>query len=85
MSEDILNEREKTHGEYCDVAKTAQSIQLDMRCSKNWFHLNSMQRESLEMIATKISRILNGDPNKKDHWDDISGYALLISRELKDE
>jgi hypothetical protein len=35
--------------------------------------------ESLEMIAHKIGRILAGNENFHDHWDDIAGYAKLGS------
>ena len=35
------------------------------------------------MIQHKIARILNGDPNWKDTWDDIAGYAKLIGDKLK--
>jgi hypothetical protein len=31
------------------------------------------------MICHKISRIANGDPNYADSWDDIAGYAKLVS------
>ena len=31
------------------------------------------------MIALKLSRILSGQSNFKDHWDDIAGYAKLAS------
>jgi hypothetical protein len=33
--------------------------------------------EALEMICTKIARILSGNPNDPDHWKDIAGYAEL--------
>jgi len=29
------------------------------------------------MLANKLSRIVNGDPEYQDSWDDIAGYALL--------
>lgn len=29
------------------------------------------------MIAMKMSRILSGDKDYRDHWDDIMGYAQL--------
>jgi hypothetical protein len=35
------------------------------------------QIEALDMIALKLSRILSGQANFKDHWDDIAGYAKL--------
>jgi hypothetical protein len=37
------------------------------------------QRESLDMIQHKISRILNGDPNIVDSWADIAGYAHIVA------
>lgn len=45
--------------------------------------LTAPQRESLELIATKMGRITSGNPNIQDHWDDISGYAELISKRLR--
>jgi hypothetical protein len=33
--------------------------------------------------AHKIGRILAGNPDHKDHWDDIAGYTTLVARELK--
>lgn len=35
------------------------------------------------MIATKVGRILSGDQNHKDSWDDLAGYARLISEQIK--
>jgi len=32
---------------------------------------------ALEMISLKLARIICGDPNFADHWDDIAGYAEL--------
>jgi hypothetical protein len=45
------------------------------------------QREALDMIAHKIGRILNGDPDYSDSWRDIAGYATLVADRLdgKDE
>lgn len=41
------------------------------------------QREALDMIANKIGRILNGNPNHADSWDDIAGYAKLVGDRLR--
>lgn len=30
------------------------------------------------MIAHKLARIMNGDPNYIDNWTDIAGYAQLV-------
>ena len=73
----ILSEREKTHGSFADVAAMSQQIKVAMSMSKNWLVLNVAQREALEYIAMKIARILSGDRNFRDHWEDIGGYAKL--------
>ena len=78
MIDDILKERQKTHGDYYDVAMTAQTIKDAMRRGKNWKMLDDTQRETLEMIASKIGRILAGNPHEVDHWKDGAGYFQLI-------
>lgn len=78
----IIDERQKTHGDYYRVAGTAQELKDVLRRGKNWKTLDDTQRETLEMIASKIGRILSGNPHEVDHWRDIAGYAALIERWL---
>ncbi len=80
---DVLNERDTTHGNYKDVADIAQVLKNNFRACPNWNNLKRDQIESLEMIATKVSRILHGDPDHVDSWEDISGYADLVATRLK--
>jgi len=79
----ILDERKKTHGEYTTHSKMAQDLKRVVRNSPNSAKLSDAQMEGLDMILHKVARILNGDANHKDHWDDIAGYATLVSRELE--
>lgn len=74
---ELLDKRSETHGDYRSNARLAQSLKDAMRNEPGWERLSQTQRESLDLIATKISRILSGDPSEPDHWHDISGYALL--------
>lgn len=74
----IIDERQKTHGDFYRVAGTAQELKDVLRRGKNWKTLDDTQRETLEMIASKIGRILSGNPHEVDHWRDIVGYATLI-------
>jgi len=76
--EQTLAERETSHGDYRDHAHTAQSIKNVMLSSTKWQSLSDPQKESLDMIAHKVGRILNGDPNFIDSWRDLAGYAMLI-------
>ena len=53
-----------------------------MGTAPNWPHLADDQRECLEMLAHKIGRILNGDPDYPDSWHDMVGYAKLVADRL---
>ena len=70
---DILHERGKTHGDYSKQAFRCQEIKKVFAQGSNWGTLTVVQIDALEMIAVKISRILEGDPNEPDHWVDIRG------------
>jgi len=48
-----------------------------MQFSTNWGLLPDHLKETLEMLAHKIGRMLNGDPNYLDTMRDIVGYAKL--------
>ena len=81
----LLGERQNTHGTYSEVSSICQSIKRTMRQSSGWDHLGNEHAEALEMIAMKIARILSGNSNFADHWEDIEGYARLVSNELQRE
>ena len=76
--DDTLDERGVRYGEFSDHAMIAQAIKRAMIDSRNWQILADEKKEALEMIAHKIGRILNGDPNYADSWHDIIGYARLV-------
>ena len=82
MQEDVrktLEERHKTYGLFSDRAIIAQKIKNSMMSSIKWNKLQPDHKEALEMIANKIGRIINGDPDYLDSWVDISGYATLVA------
>lgn len=80
--EKTLRTRHDRYGRYADLAPISQNLQVIMAGSRNWQFLTSVQREALQMIASKIARILNGDPNHVDSWHDIGGYAKLVEDNL---
>lgn len=79
----LISERQKTHGLFAEQSRLAQALKDIFRCAPNWVLLSPAQREGLDMNANKVARILAGDPSFRDHWDDIAGYAMLVSKELK--
>lgn len=82
-----LAERGARYGSFDEHARITQAIKACYEDSPNWnpMKMRSSQREALDMIAHKIGRILNGDPNYDDSWRDIAGYAELIVKELNGE
>ena len=82
--EKLLESRGGTYGKYTSVSQISQDLKKVMRESPNYSTMPAPLQESLDMIANKISRILNGDPLYEDSWRDISGYATLVLMELED-
>ena len=80
--QEILSEREQTHGLFREVADYSQTIKQLMRTSRNWDKLDVTQAQALEVVADKVARILCGDPSHLDHWQDGAGYFELVAREL---
>jgi len=78
----ILEQRKNQHGDLLAQSTISQGMKDAMRFTPKWNDLKQDQKECLEMIVHKIARILAGDPNFVDHWDDISGYSILISNRL---
>lgn len=77
-----LEERGNRYGEFDLHAKITQNIKRAMADSDNWATLPDDMKEALEMIAHKVGRILNGDPNYHDSWHDIIGYTRLVEQRL---
>lgn len=80
---ELLEERGKRYGNYLKQTNiSADIIEAYHRSGKFDRHMDTDQRDALMMIAVKISRILNGDPNHSDNWRDIAGYATLVADRL---
>ena len=85
MIGEILDERGKRYGTFVGHAEVSQQLKTVindalMQRSKD---LTNDQYEALDMIAHKIARIINGDPNYADSWIDIAGYAQLVADRLQ--
>jgi hypothetical protein len=77
-----LADRGKRYGTFTGHALITQRLKEVMREHRGWGNLGYDQRESLEMVAHKIGRILNGDPHYHDSWHDIAGYVKLVADRL---
>lgn len=72
---ETLQIRGKVYGEFKNNSTVAQLLKQVVRA--NGKHLSDAHIEALEVICQKMSRILCGDSNYKDNWQDIAGYAKL--------
>jgi isopenicillin N synthase-like dioxygenase len=79
----MLRERGSRYGVFTGHALITQNIKEALKDSPNWYALAPDQKEALEMIAHKMGRILNGDPDYLDSWVDIVGYTQLVIDRLK--
>ena len=81
--ESTLAERSSRYGTFAGHARISTNIKRAMADSPNWERLAPDQREALDMIAHKVARILNGDPDYHDSWHDIIGYTKLVADRLQ--
>lgn len=79
----ITQTRHKTHGSFAENAEVSQHIKDLLRSRPGYSKLTNVQRESVDMIALKLSRIVSGKAGEKDHWVDIGGYADLAVQEIE--
>lgn len=80
--DNTLQERGNRYGKFSGHAGITQHLKSVMHRHQGWMRLDMSQMEALDMIAHKIGRILNGDPNYADSWHDIAGYATLVDNQL---
>lgn len=88
--EATLQERGSNYGAFSGHASVTQSIKAiihnGLHNNENFHKLPSSEQsvvvESLDMIAHKVGRIVNGQPLFEDSWVDIAGYAQLVPRNV---
>lgn len=81
----VLDARAKDYGKFIEGAEIMQMLK---RLVHNYIEdrgtpLAFDQREAIDMIIHKLGRIINGNPDKVDHWVDIAGYATLVADRLQ--
>jgi hypothetical protein len=81
----LLEERGAVHGDFTVHARVTQVLKSvigqELQLARKVLTFEA--QESLDMITHKIGRIVAGDPSHADHWDDIAGYATLVSQRIK--
>jgi hypothetical protein len=73
----LTSVRKEQHGDWMAQSLTANNLKTAAHEAPGWSTMSASQQEAVDMILTKVSRIVTGNPYHQDHWDDIGGYALL--------
>ena len=92
-TEELLNERERTHGRFSTHAWVTQGIKeiITINFAPHEYRQTSSQhtrrviQEACDMIAHKLGRIVAGNEFESDHWADIAGYATLVVKHLEEK
>lgn len=80
---EVLAQRGSKYGPFKYQGALAQALKQTMRQGLSWEELPPEQREALDMIAHKISRVVSGEVGYLDSWVDIAGYAQLVVNGLQ--
>jgi delta-aminolevulinic acid dehydratase/porphobilinogen synthase len=87
---EITKQRGSVYGPFLHNAIVAQAIKAAMRRIPDpdneglrWENLPLDVREGLDLIALKMSRIVTGDHEYLDNWDDIGGYAKIVADRIR--
>lgn len=83
--EKILDTRAEQYGTFIRSADIAIKLKqvIHNAMVREDTQLFPDQLQALDMIATKIGRILTGNPSHIDSWIDIAGYAKLVVDRLQ--
>jgi len=79
----LISDRAKTHGDFQRNTVTAQGLKALIRSTPNWGNMPPAFQEALDMVCSKMARILHGDAEAVEHWEDMEGYPHLIVRMLR--
>ena len=79
----ILGERGNRYGTFESNARTCQLLKNVLHSQEGWYRLSYVQREAVEMMMHKISRLVNGDATYLDTVVDIAGYNQLMLEHMR--
>ena len=75
-AKELTEERGTTHGSFSANARVSQELKATIHRENSG--MTNVQREAIDMICMKLSRIASGHAHFADHWEDIQGYCQLV-------
>lgn len=85
--EQILKQRNKTHGEFRDNSKISRTLRqiVIAEITERGEVLEAYQEEAIFMVCHKLARIACGNNKLADHWRDIGGYGKITADRLEED
>lgn len=78
----VLAQRGSRYGAFTENSRIQCDLMGTFRNTPAWQEgrIEMHHEHALSLIATKLARLLSGDPNYDDNWTDIAGYATLMAK-----
>lgn len=76
--EKTLAERGHRYGPFLEKAKTVQALIDVVIHEPGWERLAADQKQCIMVCFDKFARAIHGDPNHRDNFHDVVGYAKLV-------
>lgn len=80
----LTKARGPVHGNFAEGATITQGVLALLQSGSSWSRMSAAKKEAAHMIVHKLHRIVTGNPDHKDHWDDIGGYGQLGADDCAD-
>ncbi len=80
---ELLATRGKTHGDYSEQARATMEVMRTLQKCSRWKDMTDEHVIGIQNIVFKLTRAACGDPMEPDHFDDVGGYAKLISQYIR--
>lgn len=77
--EQVIADRQAAYGNFADTARVIHDLKIV--CQAHWpmHQRTAAQCYAIDMLLTKIGRMINGDPDRVDGWRDIELYAKHVA------
>lgn len=82
-TQEILAERGSRYGKFKDHAEIVQAFINVFDQYADSVPIKADARQAVRVIFDKIARMINGDPEYIDNWQDIVGYGTLVLERMK--
>ena len=78
----VIRSREAAHGDLAVYASLLRRFQEVARDGPNWSKVGDTHKVAIDEMLRALTGALCGDPDLRDHYDTLSGYATSAAERL---